>query len=1264
MKNKGSIELELLDIISRLKKIVFNANIDSGNSVYDELINVEHDLLLTGKSGSLNELSTLGFSIESVIFNQLGFIWIKDIDGRYVVANKAYASLCGVADPVKLIGKYDGDVWTEEIAKRHIDEDNIVFRTGKTVTTEEKISVNDKSERWLETYKAPVYNANSEIIGLTGFSRDITSRKNALDKVRKLSHAVEQSSVSVIITDTEGNIEYVNPNFVQVSGYQKNFVLGKNPRILKGGNTPPEVYHDLWTTITAGNDWYGEFCNRKANGDTYWERAVVSPIRNESGLITNYVAIKEDVTQLKQKERDIQNVTRQLQDITENISEIFCLLDANCEKFLYISPAFEKITGLTPDIIYHDSKSFYNIIHKDDVDDLLYKFNGYKQNLDFDAEFRLKKVNDAYRWIHARIYPVKNHDGKTERHIVIAVDITKQKETEDILRKSEEKYRLITENSSDVIWVYNLNKKRYTFISSAVKSLRGITVEDAMSEKLSDSLDNESIVTMNKLISSNALNFFALGKETVYSIDEIRQKHKDGHFVWVEVSSMLQYNQQGECELIGVSRDITKRKRTEKELESLTRFQNVLVNMSLNYINMKIGDINQNVFFSLRDLSQFIDAERAMIFSYDWEKKCCNCDFEWRDPALISLQEELKVIPLENMPEWVNQHIRGKIFEIRNVENFEGVSRSDLILHGVKSMISIPLMLDNKCIGFITFDSTKKNHNYIAAEKSLLTVFGQLYINLIQRKNLETGLIQEKENALSANKAKSEFLANMSHELRTPLNGVIGFSELLTQTSLTDVQKQYTNAITTSANALLGVINDILDFSKIEANRMELEIVNTDMAKLLGQCVEVISPAAEKKQLELLLDVPADLPEFAYVDPIRLNQILANLLSNAVKFTAQGEVELKVEYLPVTDKHGKFTFTVRDTGIGITEAQREKLFKAFSQADSSTTRKFGGTGLGLIISDMIARKMGGKIELRSEKDKGTEFFFTIEADTEFSKKEFVKFPDEFGQILIIDDNKKSGTIISEMLSEMNIKSEYCESALEAIMILKLNYDFNIILIDNNIFNTSGVDVIDMICSRLSISPLDKQFVVMHNLTEDYLFYEECKDLGVSYFLTKPVSFDQLYKVLLEIQNIADISKTEKKVLSENKGHKDKMFRILIADDDMFNMMLAKAMIGNLLPNVEFTEARSGTDAYNFFRDNEYDLVFMDVQMPEMDGNDATCLIREFEQNRGTHVPIIGLTAGALKEEKEKCLQSGMDEFLTKPIDSNKLKETIINYLNL
>lgn len=542
-------------------------------------------------------------------------------------------------------------------------------------------------------------------------------------------------------------------------------------------------------------------------------------------------------------------------------------------------------------------------------------------------------------------------------------------------------------------------------------------------------------------------------------------------------------------------------------------------------------------------------------------------------------------------------------------------------------------------------------------------VFFASWIDISEKKKAEDELMMAVEAANAANKAKSDFLANMSHEIRTPLNGVIGFTDLLKNTPLTSLQEQYVKNANTSGLTLLGIINDILDFSKIEAGMMDLEITQTDIIELASQSVDIVRYTADQKNLEILLDIDPKLPRFAETDPVRLKQILANLLGNAVKFTHKGEVELKVAYTPLSDTKGKIRFSVRDTGIGINPADQKKLFKAFSQADSSTTRKFGGTGLGLIISEMIAQQFGSKIEMDSIENYGTTFSFEITTQTHPGEKINTDSLKDIKRCLIIDDNKDNRTILEQILQNWGVYSCSCAEGLGALDIIKNEEPFDVIICDYHMPEMDGLETIRRIRENHSsgTSTTRQPVILLLSSSDNADMYRKCDAMDIRYRLTKPVKADELFSYLSGIHTNDPLVPTPEKQEDKTK----KMIEnatILIAEDNEFNMLLIKAIVSKIVPGCKIVEAKNGKEAVMFWIVEQPDLILMDMQMPEMGGVEATIKIRE-KESEGQHTPIVALTAGALTEEREKCLNAGMDEFLTKPIEPDKLDEVIVRLLS-
>lgn len=534
---------------------------------------------------------------------------------------------------------------------------------------------------------------------------------------------------------------------------------------------------------------------------------------------------------------------------------------------------------------------------------------------------------------------------------------------------------------------------------------------------------------------------------------------------------------------------------------------------------------------------------------------------------------------------------------------------------------------------------------------------------IIQLKKTEIELVKSKELAEAASVAKSNFLSNMSHEIRTPLNGVIGFSELLRNTSLNESQKDYLDNAIISANSLMGVINDILDFSKIESGKMELEQVKTDLYSLIENAVDIIKLTTAKKGLELLLNVQPGLPRYIYIDPVRTKQILINLLSNAVKFTHAGEVELKVGFEKLSKKTGKVCISVRDTGIGIKETDKSKLFKAFSQADTSTTRRYGGTGLGLIISNSIAEKMGAKIEFESTPGVGTTFSFCFNTGFEVSGDENDDKIELVKSVLVIDDNHNNQKILKHTLQYWGVSYTGAESGNDALKCIETGQKFDLIIVDYHMPELNGIDTIKLIREKLSGVNDEQPILMLHSSSDNDELYIAAKVLNVKFMLTKPIKQDELFYYL------SHLDQKPKKIIPDNKTGilKDRNIKrptiasdVLVVEDTPMNMLVISNMLRNVSPAIRITEANNGLEAIEKISNAVFNLILMDIQMPEMDGITATKIIRL--QPNGMAVPVIALTAGVSKEERDECFNVGMNDFLAKPIDAEELNRVLDVYL--
>lgn len=785
---------------------------------------------------------------------------------------------------------------------------------------------------------------------------------------------------------------------------------------------------------------------------------------------------------------------------------------------------------------------------------------------------------------------------------------------QEILLDSERNFRAFFENSHGLMCTHDLYGRLLT-VNSACADILGYTCAEMTGMMLADIVPKQYLSQLEDYLQRIRTE----GKAHGLMINV----HKNGTLGTVLYNNVLFYNLKGEPYVIGNAIDVTERQELERDLK---RTREILERTSqLSRIGGWEADlVNKELFWS--DVTKAIHDVPASYVPTMANAVAFYKEGESRDMIKAALMDIIET----GMPWDLELQIitaKGRLKWVRAIGNAEFENGRCKRLYGTFQDIS----------------AAKETEQELISQKSSLAAAKQL--------------------AEQANLAKSEFLANMSHEIRTPLNGVIGFTELVLKTDLNEIQHQYLSIVNQSANALLSIINDILDFSKIESGKLELDIDKYDLYEFSSQVSDIISYQAQHKGLEMLLNVSTNLPRYAWFDEIRLKQILINLLGNAVKFTSNGEIELKVFPLETMEENKvKIRFEVRDTGIGINPEKQFKIFEAFRQADASTTKKYGGTGLGLTISNKLLALMGSKLEIKSMPGEGSTFFFDIILDTVDGPPDNTDGLEKIKQVLIVDDNSNNRRILKEMLLMKGIACTEVRSGFEALEIMAKGEGFDILLMDYHMPYMDGLETIKKMRSHFPNLVHELGIILLHSSSDDGRIIASCEQLGIDQRMVKPIKIHELYN------GLSLLVRKEKPVSIRSNGEEQHeqwtggKLNILIVEDNPVNMLLATTIVRRIAPDGRIYEAQDGMEAIRVCRGQLPDIILMDVQMPVMNGYEATARIREIKG--GQRIPIIALTAGNLKGEREKCMEAGMNDFIAKPLGQGKLSELFRKWLTV
>ena len=1016
--------------------------------------------------------------------------------------------------------------------------------------------------------------------------------------------ALDQHAI-VATTDAAGTIMYANDRFCLVSGYSREELVGKNHRILKSDIHPPEFFQQLYATVTKGKVWHGEICNRNKNGALCWMSATIVPFLGANGRPERYVAIRSDITALKNAQEQIRQTQDRLTSIFNALDEGL-LLQENPTKILESNASAERILGLNRDQLLgrESMPSWWQIV---DQEGQVLSAETRPVAITFNTGIPIrgvvlgvKKQNGSVTWISVNNEPIRDGAGVVRAVVSSFVDITEQRWAEKALHEAAQRVHLAAAIAEIGIWDWDL-------VSNRVLADDRIFEIYGLARTADGYLPSEfwNTVMLPEDLPSQQLHLL----QTIESAGQSRRHFRirrlnDGSLRYIESQEQVQTDHAGKAvRVIGVNRDITEMIQAETALLA-----------------------------SEARMRLFAEHAPASVAMFDCEMRYLVVSKQWMtDYKLVGKS----IIGRSHYDVFPDTHERWREIHRRCLAGAVETALSDSFVH------------EDGSVQWLQWEVRP----WYASDGSIggIVLFT---LDITQRCELEARLEKARDDALAASRLKSEFLATMSHEIRTPMNGVIGMASLLMQTPLEGRQREMAQALSNSAERLLVIINDILDFSKIEAGKMRIEPVSFELRDLVEETAALVAASAHKKKLHFTCDIDPALATGFSGDSGRLQQVLANLLGNAVKFTSEGSVALSAEVLHLTESSAIFRIEVSDTGIGIPEAVRDNLFQPFVQADGSTTRRFGGTGLGLAICNQLISLMGGRIGYESEHGKGSTFWFElclprIELP---GGKPIEEIPPE-ARVLIVDGHDVSRMVLQRQLGALKVINGIASSAAEALEILGRErngpHPYNIVLLDWTLPQMDGQAFVRAIRNDSHISGL---CLIVLSATDEAIDPGLASSLNLHAVLTKPVRDRQLQRCLLRVfgRRSTPTPHTSRRQTLGGRG-----LKLLLAEDNPTNQLVAQLMLEQLGHSIEIAE--NGKAVLEWLSTEPFDAVLMDCQMPELDGYEATRAIRAGKvRGANPNIPIIALTAYAMPADRTRVIEAGMDDFVTKPLSIESL----------
>jgi hypothetical protein len=1163
----------------------------------------------------------------------------------------------------------------------------------------------------------------------------------ALSNLAHQKFALDQHAI-VSITDTQGMIIYANDKFCEISGFTREELIGKSHRIVKSAENTPDLFEDMWDTITSGKVWHGEICNRARNGVLYWVSATIVPFRDESGLPTQYIAIRTDITERKRMEAQVAESEQRYRSVVENLNEVVFRTDSSgC--WVFLNPAWQQITGF--EIAQSLGVGSLDFFHTDDraPGAALFAALAHGEVASCRDEFRLLTTHGESRWVEIFAKIETDAGGHFIGVFGTLNDITARRQALDQLQEQLHFVQELIEVVPLPIYLKDV-AGRYLRFNKAFEAFFGIRRENWLGKTVCELLPAE--VAEFQTAKDRAV--LAVPCQQIYETQVLTH---DGILHDVINSKATQTRPDGSIVgLVGTIIDITERKAQEALIKSAeARLRHITNTVPGALFQWEVGSAQDRECIRYTFLSErvseirglqrealFADANlateqiiiedrervRSGVFaaasrrepwcddyrvlmpdgSIRWIRGEINPELElaadgatvytgiWQDVTqLKAIDARLREVT-DNIPVAVYQYLlppdgrHSFSFFSRGLEKISGLTAEEVIadadclfsaIHpddqsAVRASIAqSALDLQLWSLDFRLTHQGSSELVWVHGESRPRrrndgsTLWNGYIADISEAKHASEELRRAKEGAESANRAKSEFLANMSHEIRTPMNGVIGMTELALDTDLSEEQREYLQIVKSSSEALLTILNDILDFSKIEAGKLLIEHIPFNLWRTVSDTLKTLALRAHAKGLELICDIAQDAPMYVLGDPGRVRQVLVNLIGNAIKFTVVGQIVVRVEPGADQDDLIGVNFSIADSGIGIPPEKLHTIFEAFSQEDSSITRKYGGTGLGLTISGRLAEMLGGgRIRVESEVGRGSTFHFSalFERDVQHMAPPAVS---ELGgrRMLLVDDNPVNLLVLARMLQSEGVTAHEAASGETALAMLEGNSaagaaHFDLIVLDACMPGMDGFDTALRIMALPQCAATPLVMLSSGGIKGDA---QRCREIGFAAYLSKPIARDEL---LMALSRVLDTQKQGQAQLVTRHLINDQHvpLEVLLVEDHPVNQRLATKLLERWGHRV--TVADNGLLGIEALSTGHFDVVLMDMMMPVMGGLEATQHIRAAEQARGApRTPIIAMTANAMQGDRERCIEGGMDDYLAKPIKSQELQQLLLRY---